>query len=117
MSSKPGQTNLNAQQGANFDCTFTWSDENNVAIDLTGFTAIMQVREDYDGALLTEFNTTDGSITLGGAAGTIRLEKSAAETQTWSAANYVYDLELTSGAGFVTRLIEGFFIVSPEVTK
>ena len=30
--------------------------------------------------------------------------------------SYVYDLELTSSSGTVTRLLEGQFVVTPEVT-
>jgi hypothetical protein len=30
---------------------------------------------------------------------------------------YVYDLEITSGAGTVTRLMEGTVTVNPEVTR
>ena len=30
---------------------------------------------------------------------------------------YVYDIEITSGAGTVTRLMEGNVTVNPEVTR
>jgi hypothetical protein len=30
---------------------------------------------------------------------------------------YVYDLEITSGAGIVTRLLQGQITVNPEVTR
>lgn len=32
-------------------------------------------------------------------------------------ASYVYDLELVSGSGTVTRVLEGTFSLTPEVTR
>jgi hypothetical protein len=59
--------------------------------------------------------TLTAGLTLGGVAGTIEISISAAVTSAIAAGNYIYDLELTSGAT-VTRLLEGQFYVSPEVT-
>jgi len=59
--------------------------------------------------------TLTAGLTLGGAAGTISISISATNTAAITAGNYVYDLELTSGTT-VTRLLEGQFYVSPEVT-
>jgi hypothetical protein len=59
--------------------------------------------------------TLTAGLTLGGVAGTIEISISAAVTSAIAAGNYIYDLELTSGTT-VTRLLEGQFYVSPEVT-
>lgn len=56
------------------------------------------------------------SITLGGSAGTVIIDLSDEVTAGISNATYVYDLELTSSVGSKTRLVEGVFIVDPEVT-
>jgi hypothetical protein len=56
-------------------------------------------------------------ITLGGTAGTIALAAVATATSAVEAGQYVYDLELVSGAGYVTRLVEGNFVVYAEVTR
>jgi hypothetical protein len=45
------------------------------------------------------------------------LALSAAETTALVAGNYVYDLEVTSPGGVVTRLLEGGFIVYEGVTS
>jgi hypothetical protein len=52
--------------------------------------------------------TTDGKFTLA---------LTAAETTALAAGNYVYDLEVTSPGGVVTRLLEGGFIVYEGVTS
>jgi len=188
-------TRLTCQQGATFTSTRTWSIDG-VAINITNYTAAMQVRATYSstsallslvstagaakvinsatvssniatvttatnhgltsGSTVTLFNLTASSgsvkylvlsaptattftiaytatngalalgasptstlnagITLGGAAGTIAITIDADYTSKLDDGTYVYDLELTSSSGIVTRLLEGQFVVTPEVT-
>ena len=66
----------------------------------------------------TNKNSSENSrITLGGVAGTISLLVDASTMAALTANQYVYDLELISSAGIVTRLVQGTFIVDPEVTR
>jgi hypothetical protein len=77
----------------------------------------MQVRDSYDSHTAV-LNLTSGSgITLGGTAGSIILEATATTTAGVPSGQYVYDLELVTGGGYVTRLLEGNFTVDPEVTR
>jgi Na+/serine symporter len=107
-------TKLICKQGSTFTRTVTWS-QDGVPVNVTGYTAAMQVRSSYTSATAVVSLTSGAGITLGGTAGTIQITISAAATAGIPAGNYVYDLELTSG-GTVTRLLEGQFIVTPEVT-
>ena len=111
--------NLEIQQGATLALVATWKDSAGTAVDLTGYTARMNVRETYASstAILT-LTTANSGITLGGATGTITLAATAAATAALTAPfSGVYDLELVSSAGVVTRLLEGVATVSPEVTR
>lgn len=111
----PGTYNISAFQGATFDLTATWSIGGS-AVDLTNYSAALQVRNTYD-ASTTVFSLTNGSgITLGGTAGTIALAISAESMGSAQPGAYVYDLELDSGSE-VTRLLQGQFSISPEVTR
>jgi hypothetical protein len=112
----PGTLNLTCYQGASFDRTLTWKIDG-LAVNLTGYTARMQVRTTYSSATTALSLTSGSGITLGGAAGTILIEISATTTSGLTEGQYVYDLELVSSTGSVTRLVEGTFIVDPEVTK
>jgi len=115
----PGLLDLNCYQGANFDYTLTWQ-TNGTAVNLTGYTARMQVRESYDAGTAVVSLTSGTGITLGGTAGTIGLALSATATAALDGTpntQYIYDLELVTGAGYVTRLVEGRFMVYPEVTR
>lgn len=116
----PGDLNLDCFQGANFDYSLTWTTTSGTVtspVDLTNYTARMQVRDEYTASTAVLSLTSGSGITLGGTAGTILLEASATATAALVSGQYVYDLELVSAAGYVTRLVEGLFIVDPEVTK
>ena len=115
----PGYLDLSCYQGANFDYTLTWQTGGS-AVNLTGYSARMQVRESYDAGTAVVSLTSGTGITLGGTAGTIGLALSATATAALDGTpntQYIYDLELVTGAGYVTRLVEGRFMVYPEVTR
>ena len=105
-------------QGATFNRQLTWLDDSANPVNVTGYTARMQVRDGVDGSTaLLSLTTENSRISLGGTAGTITLTVSATDTAAVVAGEYVYDLELVSGAGTVTRLIQGCFVVDAEVTR
>jgi hypothetical protein len=112
----PGKYNIVMYQGASFDYTFTWK-LNNSTVNLTGYTARMQVRRNHRSEdVVLSFTDQDG-ITLGGSTGTVTVEADPETTAAVDAASYVYDLELESPGGEVYRILEGTFRVSPEVTR
>ena len=116
-----GLYNITCQQGATFQRQVTWTDSARDAYNLTGYAARMQVRANVtSNTVIATLSTTagsEGTITLGGTAGTVDLLISATNTAALTAGQYVYDLELVSGGGVVTRLLEGNFKVSAEVTR
>jgi hypothetical protein len=105
------------EQGATFSQVITYKD-NGVAVNLTGYTARMQVRATLESAsTLVELTTANSRIALGGTAGTITLTISATDTAALTAGRGVYDLELVSGSGIVTRLLQGVATISRNVTR
>lgn len=111
----PGKINFTCPQGSTFSKSLTYNIDGE-PIDLTGYSARLQVRE-FHYSDSTVVNLTSGSgITLGGSAGTIDVLIDAETTAEFEAGNYVYDLELVV-SGTVNRIIEGKFIVTPEVTR
>lgn len=87
-------------------------------LDLTGFTARMHIRASVGSAdVLLELSTENGGIAIDPATGTITLSISATDTAALTWRQGVYDLELTDGAGVVTRLARGRVAVCPEVTR
>jgi hypothetical protein len=114
-----GIHHITVEKGATFTQTMTWKIDSNV-VNLTGYTARLKVRTDgrtrTPAHILISSLTSTSGITLGGAAGTIRLDLSASQTTSLSPGKYSYDLELESAGGVVTRLVQGNFTVEDEVT-
>jgi hypothetical protein len=105
------------EQGATFSQLITYK-ESGVAVNLTGYTARMQVRATLESAsTLVELTTANSRIALGGTAGTITLTISATDTEALTSGRGVYDLELVSGSGIVTRLLQGVATISRNVTR
>lgn len=112
----PGKYNIICPQGSTYSQQLTYS-INEQAVNLTGYTAKMQVREKHASKTTDlSLTTENGGISLGGSAGTIDLNVSASQTAQLIAKEYVYDIELVSNEN-VYRIIEGKFIVTPEVTR
>lgn len=114
-----GKYDFTIEQGAKFTRVFTWKDSAGTPINLTGYTAAMQIRKDIE-ATATLVSLTSGSgITLGGALGTITVEILATATAAYSFRSGVYDLELypAGNAANAVRLLEGAVTVSREVTR
>lgn len=105
------------EQGATFTADLSAADAAGDPIDLTGYTARMSIKRDArESTALLELTTANGRIIITAASGLVQLVLTAAETAaiTWTRA--VYDLELVSAGGDVTRLVEGAVSVSANVT-
>jgi hypothetical protein len=106
------------EQGATLDKSFVWKDSTGTVINLSGYTARMQIRQTAaSSTVLLELTTLNGRIIITAGEGKIRLLVTAADTGaiTWQRGKY--DLELVSSAGIVTRLLSGDVTVSKEVTR
>lgn len=115
-----GTWDMNINEGADFSVTLTWqAGDPLAAVDLTGWTAHLQIRNTYadnGGAIYADLTSSGSGITLGGSAGTITIFLPAATTATLGFASAIYDLKMTSTGGAVTRLIQGTVYLSQEVT-
>lgn len=116
MSVMPGTLDFTCPQGTTFERTLTYKADG-TPVNLSGYSARMQVRLNYQSASPVLSLASGSGITISGSAGTIALLVSASTTSAMSPSTYVYDLEIQSGGGEVSRLIEGRFIVTPEVTR
>ena len=108
-----GSYNFTLEQGATLDRTVTVQ-ESGSAMNLTGYTPRMQVRETHDSTSILLAVTCSISNASGGI---IRLQASATTTAGIEEGIYVYDLEIESSTGVVTRLLQGNVTVTPEVTR
>lgn len=85
--------------------------------DLTDFTARMQIRRTIDTASpMIELTTENGGIEIVGTDGRIIIRMTDTQTAGLTSSG-VYDLEIISLEGTVSRVIQGNFALSKEVTR
>lgn len=76
-------------------------------VDLTGFTARMTIRDKIGGTEILKITTENGSIILDVAQSSVILKITALQTATITQKKGVYDLEMVSLSGDVSKLISG----------
>jgi hypothetical protein len=105
------KANITIDQGTDFSTTISVTDEDGVAVDLSGYTGAAQLRKWYTSTNSTSFDVTlsDSSVSLG---------LSSSITTNLAAGRYVYDVELTdTSANTISRILEGIVTVTPNVTR
>lgn len=103
---------LHIDAGATWRIEFEYTNEDQTIFDLTGYTAVMQLRETAQSADLALELTADIDISKG----YLTFIATAAETATLLLPKYVYAVELSKDEE-VIRLVEGGVHVSPEVVR
>ena len=110
-----GIYNITMDQGAQWTLTVVYKDNSGVAINLTGYTARMQVRPKFGADAALTLSSPSSGIVITGATGTLALTATTAQTAAIAGGFYVYDLEIAIG-GVVTRLMQGNVTVRDQVT-
>ncbi len=92
--------------------------EYNEPVNLTGYTARMQIREKLDSATtIVDLTTENSGIILDNTAKTITVQMSAVQTAALTFKSGVYSLELVSSGGQVTAICAGNISLVKEVTR
>lgn len=87
-------------------------------VNVTGYTAALQLRSlPQDATAVLSLATGGNGITVNGTSGEFAVHATANQTRNIDEGTYYYDIEITSGAGVVTRLAQGQIVVTPEVTR
>ncbi len=124
-----GNYNMTCQQGSTFrrsieieqpDLAADPTGNTFIPFDLSGYSARMQVRRTIDSAnFLLELSTQNGALTInpsGTAPNQIYIDVSASVTASVNTSG-VYDIEIVNPDGTITRVLQGVFNLSPEVTR
>lgn len=102
------------QQGDDRPLVWTLADQAGAPVDLTGYSALAQVRSRPQSATVWhEWSTTAGNAVLSESSVTLKVNDS--ESWTWSQG--VYDLHLTDPAGTTEVIARGSITVTPAVTR
>lgn len=104
--------NFEIDQGADHGISFRLRDEDNIPVDLAGYTGRAKMRK-----TLNTSKSQDFVVVINTISSSVNLLIAAANTAKLVAGQYVYDVELISSANLVTRIVEGIVTVSPQVTR
>ena len=107
------KANLSIDQGADFITTLNVTNDDGDPMNLTGYTGEAQMRKHYTSLTYYSFDVTIPTPPNG----EVSLSLTANATNSIPAGRYVYDCELTSGAGKKSRLVEGIVTINPQVTR
>lgn len=110
--------NIVIHQGATWYFTMTVYDENDTAENLTGYSAVMQVRDKPGGKLLATFSTANTLIAALDSTGKIAITVPAETTKTYTWRNGVYDIYIKHSSGDpVVYLLKGDFRVDARTSQ
>jgi hypothetical protein len=105
--------NIYIDQGTDFSVTVDVTDSAGEILELSGYTATAQMRRTYTSSTVAAtFDTSIAEL-----AGQVTISLTDTATAGLEGGRYVYDLNITSGDGQKTRVIEGQAIVTPGVTR
>lgn len=114
-----GKLNIVIDKGATYRRTLYYKDSTKNPIDITNYTARMQIKSSARSSTnILELTTANGRITLTGVEGKIELFISDTDTAAVTfLGNAVYDLELEDiGSGDVIKLVRGTVSFHEEIT-
>lgn len=111
----PSRHDFAIYQGSTDALAITWT-RDGVAVDLTGYSARMQLRYNVaNPTAVLDLSSANGKIALT-ALGGITVHFSAADSAATPAGAYVYDLDVTTGTDTRT-IIAGTITVTAQVTR
>jgi hypothetical protein len=107
------KANIVIDQGTDFEATIDLTSPDGLPYNLVGHSVASQMRKNYATAtaaatFLASHNDAAGQITL-------ILPK--ADTTDLEPGRYMYDVEITSSGGLVTRVVQGTATVTPGITR
>ena len=108
------KANIIIDQGADFSTSITVSDTDGNILDLTNYTGRGQIRKHYTSSTKVDFTVVFGAVRT---EGVVNLSLTNVQTAAMESGRYVFDAELISGAGNVSRMLEGIATITPEVTR
>jgi hypothetical protein len=111
------QYNVEIDQGADWFLNVTYEQPAGTPVNITNYTSALQLRSLPTDATAVLSLATGSGITITGATGLVAIRATATQTRAIDEGIYYYDLEITSPAGVVTRLVQGQAYVSAEVTR
>jgi hypothetical protein len=111
------QKNFEVDQNTTFTFIVEYKDSNGNAVNLTGASAKLQVRDTKGGTkLAVSLTSPSGGITIDPLVGKLTIKMTPTQTSKLFYPKSEYDLMLTDSNFNKTKLLEGFITLSRSVT-
>jgi hypothetical protein len=106
----PKRWDIDLYKGDTFDVTVNFKDASNAGIDLTGFTGLVEFKDDTEAVVATptvtvNYNAVDGAVRI-----------LLADTTVLDEGTYKYDLQLTDSGGSKRTFIGGLVNVTGDIS-
>ena len=95
-----------------------WLDSSGVPVNITGYTAELEIKATYDGSTQLSLTNGDG-LTLIGSSGTVLIDATSLKMLSGSLVentSVLYDIEVRNGTTVVRTLLKGRFVIDQQVT-
>ena len=106
------KANIVIDQGADFSALIDVETASDVVYNLTGFTVAAQMRKTYASSTAINFGCSHNGVL-----GQISITLASAVTETLDPGRYLYDIEITSGGGSKSRVVQGTVTVTAGITR
>lgn len=106
-------SNLSIDQGSDFQSVIYVETAEGTVANISGYTARGQVRKTYGSTTAVDFHTVINNAT----GGRVSISLTKDQTAAMKAGRYVYDVEIVSSDGEVSRIVEGQIEITPRVTR
>ena len=107
------KANLVIDQGTDFSAAINIEDDDGNVFSLSGYEAAAQMRKNYASSSATSFDVEiDTQVE-----GQINLSMNNSVTSLLEPGRYLYDVEIDSPSGVITRVVEGIVTVTPGMTR
>lgn len=110
MASTP-VVNIVIPQGADFSETFTSTESDGSASNLSGYSGVAKIKKHPDATSSQSF-----SVSITGATGEVSIAMTSGKTVSLNPGRHYYDIYLTSGSGAVSRMVEGMAFVTAGIS-
>jgi len=106
--------NFNIVQGDTFNIRLTYQNSDGTPINLTGYSAFMEVRDKPGGKILCATASVSDGITITSASGIVDVSLTSAKTNVFTTPRAAYQVQIDNGQSKYT-LLYGWFNVNAGV--
>jgi hypothetical protein len=112
------EVNFKVVQGDTFKMRVTYKNPNGTVIDLSDYSAKMDVRNEPAGKILCATINSSSGIDIDGPNGTIDIEFTPAQTRKFTTPSAAYQLKIINDTtGEHNTLVRGYLSVTPAVIR